>query len=74
MAGAVVFAPWPETCCQAWPYRKANHALDSRSDLVGPLGVGLVQSHTLGGFIHVLLILAVVTVLIRVIKGRRVLP
>jgi hypothetical protein len=37
-------------------------------------GVGLVSSYTLGGFIHVLLILAVVTVLIRVIKGRRVLP
>jgi Family of unknown function (DUF5670) len=37
-------------------------------------GVGLVSSYTLGGFIHILLILAVVTVLIRVIKGRRVLP
>jgi hypothetical protein len=37
-------------------------------------GVGLVSSYTLGGFIHVLLLLAVVTVLIRVIKGRRVLP
>ena len=37
-------------------------------------GVGLVSSYTLGGFIHVLLILAVVMVLIRVIKGRRVLP
>jgi hypothetical protein len=37
-------------------------------------GVGLVTSYTLGGFIHVLLILAVVTVLIRVIQGRRVLP
>ena len=37
-------------------------------------GVGLVTSYTLGGFIHVLLVLAVVTVLIRVIQGRRVLP
>ena len=37
-------------------------------------GVGLVTSYNLGGFIHVLLVLAVVTVLIRVIQGRRVLP
>jgi hypothetical protein len=37
-------------------------------------GVGLVTATTLGGFVHVLLILAVVTVLIRVIQGRRALP
>jgi hypothetical protein len=37
-------------------------------------GFGLVTSYTLGGFIHVLLILAVVTVIVRVIQGRRVLP
>ena len=37
-------------------------------------GLGLVTSYTLGGFIHILLILAVVTVLIRMIQGRRVLP
>jgi hypothetical protein len=36
--------------------------------------LGLVTSYTMGGFIHVLLILAVVTVAIRVIQGRRVLP
>jgi len=35
--------------------------------------LGLVTSHTLGGFVHILLILAVVTVLIRLIQGRRVL-
>jgi len=37
-------------------------------------GLGLVTSYTLGGFIHILLLLAVVTVLIRVIQGRKVLP
>ena len=37
-------------------------------------GVGLVTATTLGGFVHVLLILVVVTVLIRVIQGRRALP
>ena len=33
--------------------------------------LGLVTSYTLGGFIHVLLVLAVIAVLIRVIDGRR---
>jgi hypothetical protein len=37
-------------------------------------GLGLVTSYTLGGFIHILLVVAVVTVVIRVIQGRRVLP
>lgn len=35
--------------------------------------LGLVSSYTMGGFIHLLLVLAVVVVLIRVIQGRRVL-
>jgi len=33
--------------------------------------LGLVTSYTMGGFIHVLLVLAIVVVLIRVIQGRR---
>jgi len=36
-------------------------------------GLGLVTSTTLGGFIHLLLILAVISVAIRLIQGRRVL-
>ena len=35
--------------------------------------LGLVTSYTMGGFIHVLLVIAVVMVLINVIQGRRVL-
>ena len=35
-------------------------------------GVGLVSSYTLGGFIHLLLVVAVVLVLVRVITGQRV--
>jgi len=35
--------------------------------------LGLVSAYTLGGFIHILLVIAIVVVLIRVIKGRRVL-
>jgi len=32
--------------------------------------VGVVSSYTLGGFIHLLLVLAIITVLIRIIQGR----
>ena len=34
--------------------------------------LGMVSSYTLGGFIHSLLVLAIITVLIRVIQGRPV--
>jgi uncharacterized protein DUF5670 len=33
--------------------------------------LGVVTSYTMGGFIHILLVLAIVVVLIRVIQGRR---
>ena len=33
--------------------------------------LGMVTSYTLGGFIHVLLVIAIVVVIIRVIQGRR---
>ena len=32
--------------------------------------LGLVTSYTLGGFIHILLVIAVVVVLLRIISGR----
>jgi len=32
--------------------------------------LGLVSSYTMGGFIHVLLVIAIVLVLIRIIQGR----
>ncbi len=35
--------------------------------------LGMVSSYTLGGFIHILLIIALVVLLIRIIQGRRVL-
>ena len=35
--------------------------------------LGLVSSYTMGGYIHVLLVLAVVAVLVRLISGRRLL-
>lgn len=33
--------------------------------------LGLVTSYTLGGFIHILLVVAIISVLIRVIQGQR---
>jgi hypothetical protein len=33
--------------------------------------LGLVSGYTLGGFIHILLVIAIVVVLINVIQGRR---
>jgi len=35
--------------------------------------LGLVSAYTMGGFIHILLVVAIVVVLIRVIRGRSVL-
>lgn len=34
--------------------------------------LGLVSAYTLGGFIHILLVLAIIIVLVRVIQGRRI--
>jgi len=34
--------------------------------------LGLVSSYTMGGLVHVLLVIAIVVVLVRLIQGRRV--
>jgi len=34
--------------------------------------LGMVTAHTMGGLVHVLLVIAIVVVLLRVIQGRRV--
>lgn len=33
--------------------------------------LGFVSSYTMGGFIHILLVIAVVVILIRLVQGRR---
>lgn len=33
--------------------------------------LGIVTSYTMGGFIHALLVIAIVVILVRVIQGRR---
>jgi len=35
--------------------------------------LGLVTSSTMGGFVHILLVVAIVMILVRVIQGRRIL-
>jgi hypothetical protein len=35
--------------------------------------LGLITSYTIGGFIHILLVVAIIIVLLRIIQGRRVL-
>jgi hypothetical protein len=34
--------------------------------------LGLVSSYTLGGFIHILLVVALVVLLVQIIQGRRI--
>ncbi len=36
-------------------------------------GLGLVTGYTMSGFIHILIVIAIVAVLVRLISGRRVL-
>lgn len=33
--------------------------------------LGFISSYTMGGFIHILLVIAIVVILVRVIRGRR---
>lgn len=35
--------------------------------------LGLITSYTLGGFIHLLLVIALIVIVLRIIQGRRVL-
>ena len=36
--------------------------------------LGMVTSYTIGGFIHILLVIAVIVIVIQLIQGRRPLP
>ena len=35
--------------------------------------LGIVSSYTMGGFIHILLVIALIVIVLRVIRGRRIL-
>jgi hypothetical protein len=56
------------------PHEKEYHMLWTIAVILLVLwALGLVSSYTMGGFIHVLLVVAIVVVLVRVIRGRKVL-
>ncbi|MFA6447292.1 MAG: lmo0937 family membrane protein [Patescibacteria group bacterium] len=35
--------------------------------------LGMITSYTLGGFIHILLVIAIIVILVRVIRGEKIL-
>ena len=35
--------------------------------------LGMISSYTIGGFIHILLVIAIVVILIRIIQGRKII-
>ena len=35
--------------------------------------LGIVTSYTMGGFIHILLVIAIIVLLVRIIQGRKIL-
>ena len=35
--------------------------------------LGIVTSHTIGGFIHILLVIAIIMILIRLIRGQKII-
>jgi hypothetical protein len=35
--------------------------------------LGLITSYTMGGFIHILLVIAIVAILVRIIRGQKIL-
>ena len=56
---------------EAVAHRKENTVIETIVVIVLALWLlGLVTSYTLGGFIHILLVIAIVAVLVRIIQGR----
>jgi hypothetical protein len=63
-----------------WAALETNNTSTRRNTMLWTIAVimlvlwalGLVTSYTMGGFIHILLVLAIVAVAVRLIQGRRV--
>ena len=45
--------------------------MDNLRDIARPMALGLVSSYTIGGYIHLLLVVALVIPLINIIQGNR---
>ena len=79
------FCPWHVACYlkrSALDLRGAKRREQKAEEVVDVLwtiflvllvlwAVGMVSSYTMGGFLHLLLVIAIAVVLIRVIQGRR---
>ena len=74
----------PDTSTDGWksiPYQIPKYVVHNRRNttmfytiavvLVVLWLLGMVTSYTMGGFIHLLLVLAIIAILVRVISGRR---
>ena len=48
-----------------------SHVVDNCCGIVSFVALGLVTGYTIGNFIHILLVIAIIVVLVRVIQGRR---
>ena len=55
------------------PNPRRRHAVDHLRDPAGAVAAGVVTSYTLGGFIHVLLMVAIVIAILQLLQGRRAL-
>ena len=51
--------------------RRSKNALNYCGYPAFPLSAGLASSYTMGGFIHILLVIAIVVIVVRIIQGRR---
>src|SRR6202041_2923308 len=69
-ARAHSFPAW-SAICSAGPQRRTTMLWTIAVILAVLWMVGLVSSYTMGGFIHFLLILAVISVVVQLIRGRR---
>jgi hypothetical protein len=60
-------------CRQLTAFYGEAHMLETLAIVLVILWIlGLVSSYTLGGFIHILLVIAVIVIVLRVIQGRRI--
>jgi hypothetical protein len=63
---------WTDSCI-AWSLKEHKNMLWTIFVILLVLwALGLVTSYTMGGFIHILLVVALVVLVIRIIQGRRI--
>jgi hypothetical protein len=66
---------WPLRCSSERRHTVAGEEIDMLWTIFVVLlvlwALGMVSSYTIGGFIHILLVIAIAVVLIRIIQGRR---